>query len=64
MIDAGEGRVIVAAESIFAVQRFDDDAGVKKGGSEVPEGGGEFAGLCGMEVLACGHFRMGEGIKN
>lgn len=44
-VDAGEIGVAVSAESEFAFEGFDDDAGVKEGGTEKPEGGGDFAGL-------------------
>lgn len=35
----------VPAESVFAVEGCDDEAGVEEGGTEVPEGGGEFTRL-------------------
>ena len=37
----------VPAEGVFAVEGCYDEAGVQEGGAEVPEGGGEFAGLGG-----------------
>lgn len=37
--------MIVSAEGVFVTQGFDEDAGVKKGRAEEPEGRGELAGL-------------------
>ena len=51
VVDAGLGRDGVATEGVFAVEGCYDEAGVEEGGAEVPEGGGEFAGLGGC-VLA------------
>ncbi len=50
VVDAGLGGDGVPAEGVFAVEGCYDEAGVQEGGAEVPEGGGEFAGLGGVLV--------------
>lgn len=47
VVDAGLGWDGVATECVFVVEGCYDEAGVEEGEAEVPEGGGEFAGLRG-----------------
>lgn len=50
-------RPVMSAECVFSVQALYDDAGVKEGAAEEPEGGSESAWLC-RDISACRLIRL------